>query len=133
MAVSNPPADFVIRLGNVTIDQNGIERALEAPIDRYSRSRDGATNYAQLSLSNGACEWQEVVRFLEVIGPRIKRLIEQGAVGFACIDFAVYPPEGTQAKFFTLPASVSERAGRNLIDVEVSIYAAGQEEEQVRS
>jgi hypothetical protein len=128
MTLINPPPDFVIRLGHVVIDRDALANALEAKLDRYELSRDGSSTYAQISLDRDANDWQEIGQFLDKVGPRIKGLIDQGAAGSACIDFAVAPGEGTYAKFVTVPASVAKKAGRHSIDIEVSVYPFGQKD-----
>jgi hypothetical protein len=122
MAVKNPPPDFVIRFHDVVIDRSELEKALASELDRYERSRDGLSNYAQMSLSGGASEWQKVTQFLDAAGPRVKALVDRRLVGSACIDFAVPVKEDSWAQFFSVPAPVAERAGRNSIEIEVSIY-----------
>ena len=96
--------------------------------DSSRRSRDGSSNNAQISLAGGANEWREIAQFVDTVGPRIKGLIDQGSVGSACIDFALSPGDGTYAKYFTVPATVAEKAGRHSIDVEVSVYMFGQKD-----
>src|SRR4051812_42505629 len=100
MAISEPPPDFVIRFGDVVIEQSALAKALETELDRYGPSRRGSSNYAQISLPGDASDWQEVVRFLDKVGPRIKGLIDQGSVGLACVDFAISLRQGIYAKYF---------------------------------
>jgi hypothetical protein len=124
MTVRNPPPDFVIRLGDVVIERLELAKALESELDRYGRSRDGSSNYAQISLPGDASEWQKIAQFLDEVGPRIKALIDQRLVGSASIDFAVRVKEGTWAQCFTVPATVAEKAGRHSIEIELSVYRA---------
>lgn len=133
MTAVKPPPDFVVRLGQVVIGREELSNALNASLDRYGQSRHDASIYAQISLSGDASEWRDVAQFLDKMGPRIKSLIDQGAIGSACIDFAVSPGAGTLAKFFIVPAEIAEKAGRHLVDVEVSIYMSGQDDSNVRS
>jgi hypothetical protein len=121
MTVSDPPPDFVIRLGDVTIDQQKLADALGQELDRYEKSKDGLSWFAQISMQSDAEEWVSVVSFIADVGPRIKTLIDHNLVGSACIDFAVLVRRDAFTRYFTVPAVLAEKAGLHSIDVEMSV------------
>jgi hypothetical protein len=73
-------------------------------------------------MSENADRWTSIAEFLDAVGPRIKDLIDRRLIGSACIDFAVYAPNGFVNITSTVPASVALRAGQNLIEIETSVY-----------
>jgi hypothetical protein len=125
-AKTRPPM-FVIRFGEVAIDKEELTGALEIELDRYEPTRDGSSRYAQISMSNDAKAWPEVVEFLETVGPRIKSLIELRLIGSASIDFAIKFPSDAATISSRIPATVAKHAGLNKIDIETSIYPTSTE------
>jgi hypothetical protein len=122
MTASDPPPDFVIRLGDVTINHQKLVDALGQELDRYEESKKGSSRFAQISMQSDAEEWSSVVSFIADVGPRIKALIDHNLIGSACIDFAVLVRRDAFTRYFTVPAVVAEKAGLHSIDVEVSVY-----------
>jgi hypothetical protein len=122
MSVKNPPPEFVIRFGNVEMGQDELAKALGVKLDRYGASRQGSSQYAQISMNSDAIHWTEVAAFLDTVGATIKSLIDQHLIGSACIDFAVYAPTDTASISSTVPAEVALLAGQHQIEIETSVY-----------
>jgi hypothetical protein len=72
MTVSDPPPAAVIRLGNVAIDRQKLAEVLGQELDRYEKTKDGASWFAQISMPGDAEEWAAVASFIAGVGPRIK-------------------------------------------------------------
>ncbi|MBK8159318.1 MAG: hypothetical protein IPK59_11335 [Rhodospirillaceae bacterium] len=122
MSVKNPPPEFVIRFGGVSIDRDELTKSLGVDLDRYEPSPHESSHYAQISLSGDVDHWTSIAEFLDAVGPRIKALIGQRLIGSASMDFAVYIPRDAWAASMTVPAAVALRASQNLIDIETSTY-----------
>lgn len=123
MSPERESPDFVIRMADVRLGRREMELALGVPLDRHEPSRAGSLHYAQISLDHdGDRAWSSVAAFLESVGPKVRALIERGAIGSASMDMAIHFPDNMAALSSMLPAHIALLAGQNLIDVEVSVY-----------
>jgi hypothetical protein len=102
-------------------------------LDRYEKTKDGSSWFAQISMPGDAEEWAAVASFIAGVGPRIRALIDHKLIGSACIDFAVVVRRDAFTRYFTVPATVAEKAGLHLIDVEMSVYLTDDANSNARS
>ncbi|GAB2175767.1 hypothetical protein [Dongia sp. agr-C8] len=121
--MDKPVPEFVIRLASVSIGRPELESALGFGLDRFEPTREEPGHYAQVSMSETADQWSEVVTFLEQVGPKIASLISLNLIGSASMDFEVFIPIEDAANFMVhVPAEVASLAGQNRLAVELSIY-----------
>lgn len=113
---------FVIRMSDVRLSQRELEITLGIALDRSEPSRQDTLHYAQVCMAPGAADWSAVAEFLELVGPRIKDLIDRRAIGAATMDLHVPFWDNKVAISSKLPARVALLAGQNLIDIETSVY-----------
>jgi hypothetical protein len=114
------PLAIVIRFPNVVATRLGLEAALQCQVARYERS--GASNHAQLDISETSDQWSAAIECIRAVSGRIERLVSEGAIGRPSLDVALRFPNLALSASASIPASLAEAAGRAGMDIVISVY-----------
>jgi hypothetical protein len=124
----NPqPLAIVIRIPNVVATRPELEAALQCQVTRYERS--GASNYAQLDISETTDQWSAAIEFIRAVSGRIERLVFEGAIGCPSLDVALRFPNLALSASTSIPASLAEAAGCAGMDIAISVYRTDEADE----
>jgi hypothetical protein len=126
LAKSRPFAT-ALRIGNVTVSQQALERALGVKLDRYGLQRSGELHFAQFNFPDGDDVWKFIIEFFKNCGFSMVKLLQDGAIGQSCVDFAFEFTRDWYTLSVEIPSDVAETIGRSGVDIEVSIYPASDE------
>ncbi len=80
---------------------------------------------------DGPADWPNIKSFIDHHANNIWRLIDNSAIGSATLDIGVPIYEGSMAWTVSVPHEVSEIAGRNRIQIDITLYATASDEERI--
>ena len=130
------PFVTVLRISDVKVSRVDLESRLGAPIARYESARNGPFHYAQIDFAVADVDtppagnpWPTIVDWLDRLGPQIQALKSDGSIGPTSIDLAVSFAEKFHVVTYNLPHSVARAAGRNGIDINLSVYRGDVDEQ----
>jgi|SRR5579862_53915 len=107
-----------------------METLLESSLERFESTPSGL-NYAQITIPLGREIWDTVADYLARRGPQILALKDRGRLRAATMDFAISFDEAAVALTINLPSHAVEAIARYGIDVELSIYRTGSDDDGV--
>lgn len=118
------PLSTVIRISEVVLTKEALEAALQAKLDRYGPDKSGSKNYAQLDIGSGG--WDNVIDYVNTIGPKLCALRKDQLIGVVTIDVAVAFRDNAAAISVNMPSHAAEAISRFGMDIEFSIYSTSE-------
>jgi hypothetical protein len=123
------PFAVILRLSDVVLSKKELEAALGTKIYRYEAARAGSLHDAHIDVMDGDIDalaadglWAEIADGIGRVGPAIRKLKQNRAIGRASLDLAVSFPDASWLVSYGLPSHVAKVVGQHDIDIEFSVY-----------
>lgn len=115
---------IIMRLGNVAVPQESLERVLNFPVKWARKGHDGL-QYAQIELVSESqhIKWLTIDAFIDKFGAGIKALFDQRMIDNASLDIGMPFYRDELVASLTVPSATCLSAGRYGIAVTVTYYA----------
>lgn len=129
MMAAFEPFAIALRLSGVRLQQLELDAALKRLTSRFELEDHEDSSYAQVDVpvDNPV---RAVLELAENCGPTIAAMLADRRIGKAVLDIAFDFPEEGEAMSTRLPAHMVAAIAAHDIDIEVSVYLTGVEEDE---